>query len=722
MVEVRIGEGEVETYTFEAFEARVAEGRIPPSARIRFEPVTGDAFLPADELDLYESVRQGAAVAWRARFMNSGPPVLTVLLVGLQIRIWLWAQLAVTHDTLVRGGVNWMSPALENGQPWRLLTYGLLHTDFLHILLNMVWMTYTGWNIERALGRLNLATIFFTSVFVGGLLSMFLTPGVPSLGASGGVYGLVSASVVFGFIRQDLLPEKGRRLFGAALAPYLVLMFLSGLSNAGTDNWAHFGGLVTGGLLAFFLDPPGFERRPRQNLFFQAGGAIAMLVVLVVLGVAGPRVYPLVDREQARLDALPAASRERALQTTGLLLTELTWAVPAGWKPGSNAAGDPGFTSPVRGQDRSVAVVQVEQDEVVDVDAALEAWKAKVERGHPGTVFHAGTPGDWLGRQASGVREVRAELPSGRVLRWKGTSRGMYLLYRVLEVEADREARLDPLFARIDATVDWREPIALQSARRNHLALPKGVKARSELATALAKWGEASEALGMLEALTLEHPEDPTRWVAWLEVAAAYPDASGVDALVDRALREMPEPVVVVECARVLRQGGDPATADGLLQLAWVKTPGDRTLKRALHAAGLRWTLDPTGLPAQLAYLPDGSRRPEDEVQAVLDLPLDLPSARSWGDRVRVERDELAAGMEGALASGTAVDLLLRIRDGGMEPVYDSPRLIRKDLRALRDGRPPAWMSPAVVAALTPERVDALLAQTDPEPEPVTEP
>src|SRR5690606_33637586 len=101
-----------------------------------------------------------------------------------------------------------------------------------------LWLAYTGWNLERALGRVNLRMIYLASVLGGRALSILFSPETRSLGASGGVFGLVAAAVVFGFVRPELLPQRGRRVFGLALLPYLVVMFLSGLSSVGIDNWA----------------------------------------------------------------------------------------------------------------------------------------------------------------------------------------------------------------------------------------------------------------------------------------------------------------------------------------------------------------------------------------------------------------------------------------------------------------------------------------------------
>ncbi|MCB9675849.1 MAG: rhomboid family intramembrane serine protease [Alphaproteobacteria bacterium] len=725
MVEVRIGDEGVEVFSYEEFEARVAAGRIPDDAMIRFEPVTGEGFVRAGDLDLVTSLRQDAAHAWQARFTSSGPPILTALLVGVQIRIWLYTMVPGGDDMAYRG-LNWLPPAMENGETWRLITSGLLHTDFLHILLNMVWLAYTGWNIERALGRMNLAAIFFFSVMTGAVLSMFMTPNVPSLGASGGVYGLVSASVVFGLVRQELLPERGRRLFGIALLPYLVLMFWGGLMNDTTDNWAHFGGLMCGAFLAFVLDPPPFQRRPHQNLYIQIAGTVLTVATMAVLGLFGPWLYPLIDKDTAILASLPKGSRQRVLPPEDMLLEEFTWTVPAGWKPSSNTSGDQSFRSPPSDHRRSWAVVQVDRATPIDIDALTEEWRENVRRASSEAVLEDLPAEPWQGMPADRVRHVRATLP-GRdggevVIDYLGTSRGMYGLYRVSEVEADWESWLSPMYRRLDAGLHWTEPLALQAARRNADATQRSVKSRATLAWELARWGEAAEGIALQEALVAEKPEDPDRWLPWIDMAGWYPDVVDSDALYARALHELGTPEIVTTVASALRVEGRADDADALLQLAWAREPGDRKLRRALRKEGMPWMLDDQGLPTELSVLPDGSARDIDEVARVQGVPLTLEEARAWRKTVLAERDALVARFSGETDVEARIAVLLRLRDGNPVVEPGDERVLRKDLAALEGGRTPGWMPPALQAALLEEGVlDALSARIDPvadEPEP----
>ncbi len=749
MVEVQFpgDDGEIQVFSYEEFEQRVASGRIADDVLVRFEPVTGEQFRPAGELDLVTSLRQDVAHAWQARFTNAGPPILTALLVGVQIRIWLYTKVPDFGPHMAYLGLNWLPPAMENGETWRLITSGLLHTDFLHILLNMVWLGYTGWNIERALGRVNLAAIFFFSVLSGAVLSMFFTPNVPSLGASGGVYGLVSASVVFGLVRQELLPERGRRLFGVALLPYLVLMFWGGLMNDNTDNWAHFGGLVCGAVLAFLLDPPPFQRRPRQNAMVNGFGTVVSVGLIAVLALGGPWLYPLIDKEDALVAHLRQQGRQRVLPPDDLLLEEFTWVVPSGWKRSTNTAGDTAFASPPEDHRRSWAVEQVDNGTPMSVDDLATRWRDRVLKGAPDARVEALPPIDWQGMPADNVRRWRIEIdgdPSSSravrradvVLEFVGTTRGVYGLYRVLEVERDRESWLSPLFARMDAGIAWREPLVLQSARKRYESLPDSTRARSDLALELARWGDVDQALELQRALVADLPEDPERWQQLIRIAGWYPEVADADAVYADAMETLGSaPVIVVEIAQALRVSGRDADADALLQLAWVIEPGDRRLRRALRNRDLPWSLDEQGLPTELTWMPPPDLssapvpRPVEAVDAVALSPLTLESANRWRAQVEEERArwnavvaeriaslDLAAASEDPEALVAAIEGLMFLRDGTIERIPGDERVLSRDLAALEGDRPPGWMDAPIVDALSdPDALAAVRTLVDPD-------
>src|SRR4030095_5458619 len=189
----------VQRMTYDEFEARIQDGGIAAATPVRFDAVTGDEFLAAGELELYRALADPHQIQFRKNLTDVGVPIATALLVGFQIRVYLWAWVPGVNTWLQEHFTNWAPAVLEDGEVFRLFTYGLLHLSFTHVLFNLLFLAYTGWNLERAIGRANLVLVYFGSVFAGGLLSMTMAPERPSLGASGGNFGLLAAAVVFGW-------------------------------------------------------------------------------------------------------------------------------------------------------------------------------------------------------------------------------------------------------------------------------------------------------------------------------------------------------------------------------------------------------------------------------------------------------------------------------------------------------------------------------------------
>jgi membrane associated rhomboid family serine protease len=691
VVEVRIGD-EVHELTYEEFEARVRSGRITGDVEVRFRPITGDRFLRASELELVRGLRDERGDAFRRSFTRAAPPLLTALLVGVQIRVWWLSGVGGLRERVIRDGTNFAPAMFEDGEVYRLLAMGFAHTALGHLMLNMLWLAYCGFSLERALGRANVLLLYVASVVGGSALASWFTPETPSLGASGGVFGLLGAVVVFGMTRSDVLPDVARRTFGLAMLPYAVVMFAFGLLSETTDNWSHFGGLATGSTLAFFLDPPDIERRSGFNRRTRAVVVAALVTLAGVVGWFGPRIEPLVDSEVARA----TSSRGGA---PVIELAEVVYAVPRGWRPSGGSAGIAGFSSPSPRSGervgRSFGVRSIGRDGPSDLDrladdfeAGLERVWGEAERVRVDDVTFAGRPG----------RHAVFRITGGAAtVHWYGAVRGLLALEAAFTTSTDTDARLAPLRDRLVATVVWNDPMALLDAIALVERSPASRQGRLTLAEERARVGEVDVAKGILDDLLSADPSDVDAWRTLVDVVSVWAPAEA-DAVYERALAVDLAPLTA-DVALRMRAAGRDAEAVGLAEIAWARSPGDRSVARARR----RLDLPTRVLDGRAAHLPPPA----------VDLTPSLAAAATAGAaRLAAERDLAATAARGvAVGEARALDALFTLRFGAPDavpplgpeaPSGADPKAAAVEELALRvaEGQSPRWSTPDLDAAL----------------------
>ena len=179
------------------------------------------------------------------------------------------------------GGADPFS-SMQSFLPWQLLTYGFLHGSLAHVGFNMLALVMFGAPLEATWGNRRFLTYYLVCVVGAGLCQLGVgtwaaTHGAgayPTLGASGGVFGLLLAyGMLFPNQRVMLLippiPMKARTLVIVAGAAEL-LFGASGL-QPGVAHFAHLGGMLFGWLLIRYWrgQPPfgrGGPRRPRPRI------------------------------------------------------------------------------------------------------------------------------------------------------------------------------------------------------------------------------------------------------------------------------------------------------------------------------------------------------------------------------------------------------------------------------------------------------------------------
>ena len=186
------------------------------------------------------------------------PPVTRLLLIA---NIAVYLLQSVLGDLLIVWFALWpfnTPPTYGAGfLPWQVLTYGFLHGSLVHLGFNMLALYMFGGQIEQVFGSRRFLIYFLGCVFSAALAQLAMSalsggPAFPTVGASGGVFGLLLAYGLF-------CPRRIVMLISPPIPmPAWLFVTLYGLlelylgvtgTAAGIAHFAHLGGMLGGWIL-----------------------------------------------------------------------------------------------------------------------------------------------------------------------------------------------------------------------------------------------------------------------------------------------------------------------------------------------------------------------------------------------------------------------------------------------------------------------------------------
>lgn len=209
------------------------------------------------------------------RSYSAMPPVVQALLV---LNVGMFLVELSTGGQMIASLALWplgaaapslFAPAVPPFEPWQLITYSFLHGGMMHLLLNMYALWLFGSRMENEWGSKAFVLYYFLCVLGAGLVQLVVVsqgsgPAYPTIGASGGVFGLLLA---FGMTFPN---ERLMLIFPPIVlqAKWFVLIYgaielWAGVSGteAGVAHFAHLGGMFFGFLLLMYWrrHPPGYR-------------------------------------------------------------------------------------------------------------------------------------------------------------------------------------------------------------------------------------------------------------------------------------------------------------------------------------------------------------------------------------------------------------------------------------------------------------------------------
>jgi len=131
-----------------------------------------------------------------------------------------------------------------NGWYWQLLTSIFVHVHIVHLLLNMFFLLIFGFRAEELFSPEEYFFVYFLSGLSGNLLTLLMPLDTVSAGASGAIFGVFGACVIY------LRKTFGQSIVGALLYSFLLLMMTTGKD---VNVFAHLGGLAAGLIIGYAL-------------------------------------------------------------------------------------------------------------------------------------------------------------------------------------------------------------------------------------------------------------------------------------------------------------------------------------------------------------------------------------------------------------------------------------------------------------------------------------
>lgn len=239
---------------------RLARGELPKNDVAGPEPPRG--------LQVGTTFARGEAI--RDALLTSITPRVTQVLLAINVIVFAVGQVIAFRgqnqgfiqfggdEALIwTGAVN--GELLLKGQWWRLLTACFVHIGAMHLFMNMYALWILGPIHERLWGRARYLCIYLLSGFVGSCAAMWRRPEALTAGASGCIWGLFAAQLVWitmnkSFLPRELVSNWTRGLL-TTIALNAVISFMPGISAEG-----HFGGGAAGAIIAALLIVQQFGR------------------------------------------------------------------------------------------------------------------------------------------------------------------------------------------------------------------------------------------------------------------------------------------------------------------------------------------------------------------------------------------------------------------------------------------------------------------------------
>ena len=209
-----------------------------------------------------ECVETAAKRTRQPLFARTGNPYFTYAIIGVNLLV---ALASLTSDEWIRGGAGEVGVrggliggglaildgrrqliGIDEGEWYRIFTGAFIHGGPIHLAFNMLILWQIGMVLEPALGRARFGMLYLVSVLGGSFGALLLNPDGLTVGASGGVFGLMGAL----FVAQRMGAVS---TFGSSIGGLIIINLILTFAVPGISIGGHAGGLAAGTLVGAAL-------------------------------------------------------------------------------------------------------------------------------------------------------------------------------------------------------------------------------------------------------------------------------------------------------------------------------------------------------------------------------------------------------------------------------------------------------------------------------------
>ncbi|MCJ7424072.1 rhomboid family intramembrane serine protease [Candidatus Bathyarchaeota archaeon] len=172
---------------------------------------------------------------------------ITYIIIALNVAMYVYTSI-IGGDFITTGNLPihlyQSNYDVMNGSYWQLITAIFVHVNIVHLVSNMIFLLIFGLRAEELFKSEEYVAIYFLSGLAGNLLTLLLGPQMVSAGASGAIFGMFGAVIIY------IKRRVGQSIGSALIYAFFMLLLSMGIQ---VNFMAHLGGLAAGLLFGYWL-------------------------------------------------------------------------------------------------------------------------------------------------------------------------------------------------------------------------------------------------------------------------------------------------------------------------------------------------------------------------------------------------------------------------------------------------------------------------------------